>query len=332
MTKLTALIDADYIKYTASAAGEKRSIIVTHKSSGRVKEFNNRTEFWGHHSKKAGGWLAEINKDRTSPFLIDEFSIEDVQTPEPIQNILHTTKLMYESCYKALGTTKHKGYVGEGDSFRVGRSTLVEYKSNRKELLKPVHLEATSDYLINKLKCEVVTGIEADDQLVIDAYKKSNFIITGVDKDYLGQPIKFFNVNKPELGIQNGNQFGKLWLDDKGEVRGIGRMFLYFQVCYGDDSDIYWANSATKTKWGQKSAYKALVNATNDKEAWEALIDVYKKLYPEPFLFKGWRGDEFEVDWKYVLQENFDMARMLRTKDDYVVRVENILTKLEIEI
>ena len=37
-------------------------------------------------------------------------------------------------------------------------------------------------------------------------------------------------------------------------------------------------------------------------------------------MFKGWRGDEFEIDWKYVFNENWDMAHMLRKPEgDYIV-------------
>ena len=68
-----------------------------------------------------------------------------------------------------------------------------------------------------------------------------------------------------------------------------------------------------------KSAYKALKDCTDDKEALQAIADSYQLLYPETKMFKGWRGNEFEIDWRYVFNENWDMARMLRWDGDFIV-------------
>ena len=46
-------------------------------------------------------------------------------------------------------------------------------------------------------------------------------------------------------------------------------------------------------------------------------------------MFKGWRGDEFEIDWKYVFNENWDMARMLRWEGDFIVGTD-VLERLEV--
>jgi 5'-3' exonuclease len=132
-------------------------------------------------------------------------------------------------------------------------------------------------------------------------------------------------------------------LDSKGEVRGHGRKFLYFQVLSGDSSDNYKANSASKKKWGAKSAYALLKDCKNDKECFEALVNGYMTLYPEPSRVIGWRGyedpatlevlkpnaDDFaiDIDWLYVMQENFTMAHMLRWDGDKF-EVKPLLEKL----
>lgn len=326
----TAVIDADYIKYSAAGVGEKRSINVIHKSSGREQPFNNRTEFYGRGKKKDGGWLGELNKSRTSPFLLDEFEIIDVQTPEPIENVLHTAKSMFESCLKALDTTKYVGFLGKGDSFRVERSTLLKYKGQRSALLKPLYLDDVTQYLYNKFKLEFVENLESDDKCVMECYKKEDHVLCGVDKDYLGCPILLYNPNHPELGVQNCNKLGSLWRNEKGEVKGIGRMFFYYQICCGDSSDNYAANCMSDLRWGDVSAYNALQHVTTDKEAFEAIVDVFKKLYPKPKVVEGWRGNQIEIDWMYVASEMFDLARMLRWEEDVVV-FKDVLDKLGVE-
>lgn len=331
---ITAVIDLDYIKYTAAAVGETRTVLVTHTPTGVQKSFDNKTSFYGRDKAKATGWLGDLNKSRLEEgkdsFKLEDFTIEDVQTPEPLENVLHTVKMMVQGDLEALKATSYISYLGEGESFRVERSTILEYKGNRKDTLKPLHLGEVVKYLNKKYNPITVTGIEADDAVTMAAYEKSDHVVVGVDKDYYGQPVKFFNVNKPEEGIVNGDQFGKLWIDDKKKVRGVGRMFLYLQIASGDASDNYKANSASDIRWGEKSAYDALVESKNDKEAWESLVSIYKKLYPEPKTITGWRGDEIEIDWLYVLRENFDMARMLRFEGDDV-DAKDVLDRLGVK-
>lgn len=325
-----AIIDADYIKYTAAAAGEQRSIVVTHKDTLEQWNFKNRTEFWGTKKTKDGGELEKINTFRDSPYTWEEFVITDIQTADPIENVLHTAKLMYEGCYKALGTTKHKGYIGKGESFRVERSTILKYKQNRDTLVKPLYLGDVEEYLVSKLKCEPVTYYENDDVVVMESYADPSCVVVGVDKDYYGQDCKFLNMNRIDEGVVNGSQFGKLWLSEKGDVRGIGRMFLYYQILSNDTSDNYAANSASDIKWAGKSAYKVLKDCTNDKEAFQVLKDSYLFLYPEKKQIIGWRGEPIEIDWKYVLVENFDLARMVRFEGD-IVDLDKVFMKAGIE-
>jgi hypothetical protein len=316
MSKLTAIIDLDYVKYSAASVGEKRSITVIHKSSGREKEFSTRTDFYGRDKLKSGGWLGELNSKRESPFLLDEFSIIDVQTPEPIDHVLQIAKTQVENDLKKLGATKYKAFLGKGESFRVELSTLLKYKNNRKDMLRPLHMDAVTEYLERKFKAEIVTSIEADDACVIEAYNQPNHVIQGLDKDYYSSPNKFFNVNRPEEGIVDANCFGKLWLNEKGDVRGIGRMHLYWQIASNDTSDNYAANCFSDVKWAGKSAYKSLVEAKDDREAWEKLKVIFQHLYPEGKTVLGWRNDPIDITWDYVLNECFMMARMLRTRDE----------------
>lgn len=316
MSDIKAIIDLDYVKYSAASVGETRSIKVVHNSSGREKGFPTRTDFYGRDKLKSGGWLGELNAKRQSPFLLDEFSIVDVQTPEPIDHVLQIAKTQVENDLKKLGATKYKAFLGKGESFRVELSTLLKYKNNRKNMLRPLHMDAVTEYLERKFKAEIVTGIENDDRCVIEAYNQPNNVVIGIDKDFYSSPNKFFNVNRPEEGIVDANCFGKLWLNEKGDVRGIGRMHLYWQIASNDTSDNYAANCFSDVKWAGKSAYKSLVEAKDDREAWEKLKAIFQYLYPTRKTVLGWRNDPIDITWDYVLNEMFLMARMLRTRDE----------------
>ena len=356
MTKL--IFDYDPILYECGSIGETRHVKIVHRESGDEYEFPNRTAFYGHHGKKAGGWLAEYNTAKTSPRLPEEFDYTDVQTPEPIKNCLHTMKRVIEGVKEATGSGSYYGYTGKGASFREGVSTILKYKGNREGALRPVHLDDLKTYLIKHHACKVVEGIEADDACSIDLYagyqkwKKTNsskdkLILAYVDKDYLQCSGHLYNTLK-EDGIDTHDGFGYLKLVTKAdgkttEVKGRGRMWLYQQVLDGDSADNYCANAASSMKWAAKSAYALLKDAKNDKEAFEALVKGYKTLYPTPKKIVGWRGYEdpkdckilkpnasdfeIEIDWLYVLQENMTLAFMLRKLGDKI-NVKETMDKL----
>lgn len=329
---MRAVIDLDFVKYAIASVGEERTIEVTHISSGKKKSFKTRTEFYGHHAKKAGGWLAETNKLRVEQgqplFLVEDFLIEDKQTiSEPIENILHSAKMMVDSALEKSGATSFTAFSGKGDSFRVELSTLLKYKGNRDGMVRPLQLDEVTDYLNRKYSAHIITGIEVDDAVTIETYNDKDSFIIGVDKDYYSAGTMFFNTNRPEEGIVDCSGFGRLWEDEKKKIRGVGRLFKYWQVLSDDTSDNYAANCFSEVKWASKSAYKALKDCTNDTEAFVALKDSFQLLYPEPKIVTGWRGNEIEIDWLYVMQECFNMAHMLRWQGDKV-DVWKVMNKL----
>lgn len=315
---MRAFIDLDYVKYAAASAGEKRTVKVIHKQSGDDWEVNNRTEWYGHHKKKAGGILSDINKSRDSPFDWEEFEYIDIQTPDKLENTLHTAKQMVEKALYQSGATDHKAFLGVGEPFRVEFSTLLKYKSNRTDMLKPLLLEDVTHYLKRKYNAEFISGIEVDDKVVIETYGKPNTFIIGVDKDYYGLDYnKFFNVNRPEEGVVNCKGVGSLWLDNK-KVRGTGVAFKMFQTCSFDTTDHYRANCFSDVRWGEKAAYEALKECETYEDLFRAGYEVFKKLYPEPKVVQGWRGTDIEIDALYVMNECFNLAHMWRKEPDFV--------------
>ena len=196
-----AVIDMDYVKYGAASVGEKRTIKAYHPVTGDSWEAANRTELYGHWQKKDKGILAEHNRKNGTDYKADELVIIDIQTPEPIANVLHTAKSMIESALYQLKTNKHICYIGIGESFRVERSTLIRYKGNRTGMLKPLALDEVTQYLTKKFSAIEVSSIEADDAVVIGAYRDKSKTVVAVDKDYLGTDVLLFNPNKPEQGV-----------------------------------------------------------------------------------------------------------------------------------
>lgn len=326
----TAIVDLDAFKYSIAFAGEKRSVIITHKTTGKVYEVKSRTEWYGRGKAKDKGWLGEINATRDSPFTWDEFDYTDVQNPEPIANILHSAKRNVESVVAASGASKAHYFIGKGQSFRVGLSTLLEYKGTRSDALKPLMLDEVVEYMTKKFKAQVIEGYEVDDVVTMEAWKQPDKFVIVEDKDADGAGTKVYNFNRHEKGIIDTNCFGKLWKDPKGKVRGIGRMFKFFQACYGDPVDVYKANCFSDIKWGEVAAYNALVDSKNDKELIQNSYNVFKLLYPEPKIITGWREDEFEIDACYVFNEMLNLAHMHRWENDFL-NVKEIMDKMGVK-
>lgn len=332
--KLTLVCDLDYVRYAAGFASEKRKIKVVHRQSGDEHVFANRTEFYGRGKGKDKGWLGEVNASRTSPFLFSEFDIYDIQIPEPVEFVLYTARRMFESVLEKFDTKNYIAFYGVGESFRVEDSKIIKYKGNRENTLKPIQIEEITEFLVKKFGMIPCQGLEADDWCNIEGQKKDR-IVCSIDKDTGGCPVLWYNPNKPENGIINGRQFGKIWIEEKTkgnkEVRGYGRKFFYYQVAYGDSVDNYFANSASEIPWGCVSAFNALEEARNDREALQALVDIYKHLYPSPVEIIDWRGSPLVVTWLSAMQENWTMAHMWRNSENDYVDVKSVLDKLNVE-
>ena len=325
---MRAIFDYDLIAYRAASAGETRTIKAYHPITGDSWCCKTRTDLYGHWQKKDKGLLAEHNKLNGTDYKADELVITDIQTPEKIANVLHTTKSMVESVLYALKTNKFNGYLGKGDSWRVERSTLLKYKGNRDDTLRPLLLGDVRDYIVKKYGAEVVEGLESDDWVTIDAYRDKSKVVVSSDKDSRGTECLVYN---PFSGdpIIDCSGYGHLYLNGKSEVKGYGRQWFYFQLA-GDSADNYKANCFSDLDFGDKSMYKVLKDCKSDKESLQAVSEAFQLMYPEPKTIKGWRGDEFEIDWKYVLNEMWSMAHMLRKPEgDYIVGTD-VLERLEV--
>ena len=324
----TNVVDSDWVVYAASHSGEKKTIKAIEKKSGNEYDLPNRTSLWGRKKSKDGGLIEELNKYLETPLTWEDFEIIDLQTPEPLPNVLHTAKMMVEGVAKATGVNKTELYVGDGRSFRADRATLLEYKGTRTNTLIPVYKEEVKEYLIKYHGAQVVKDLEVDDMVVILGQSKGNLVVS-VDKDSMGCPIDLFNPMHPEWGVMDCRGIGKLWWDTSGKtkkLRGIGRKWLYVQTLTGDSVDNIKPNAASEVEFGEVSAFNAINDCTMDVECFTAIKEAYLKMYPSTVKVYGFRGDVLEVDWRYALNEVWDLVRMRRSIDD-TVTAEEVFSK-----
>lgn len=309
----TICFDYDGLLFKACCAVEKRSIIVKHKN-GFEKELNTRTEFYGNWRKKDGGWLASKPE-----YSLEDFEIEDVKVAEPLENALALLKRMIKNTVSDLDADHYYGYLGGVGNFRKDICTLLPYKGNRTDFEIPVHLGEAKEYLLKHHNARVSNMLESDDLIVTDMHSalqnKDDFVGVVFEKDYLGCSGDWYYPDQRNLINIRG--FGELIRTEK-KVTGQGRMFKYFQVAGQDSSDNYAAACFSDKKNGEVSVYNRLKDCKNDKEAFTAMKEHFLHLYPEPKEITNWKGDTFEIDWFYVMQECFNMAHLQRWKDDRI--------------
>lgn len=312
------VIDGDEIAFVIAAACEERTVDVRNKVSDETISFKHRTSL----------------KNFTKGLEVPEnfFEVTDVQTPDKIENALHSVKVTVANIKKACNADKVEVYLSGEGNFRDELPLPSKYKSNREGMIKPLLLTEIRQYLVTKYKAKTVDSAEVDDRLVQrmwDGYtSKQKIIGVTADKDAMGNMGWLYNPNKmSEPEFITG--LGELWLDDKGKVRGKGRIWLYLQWVLGDLIDGYNPCEICGKSYGEKSAYKLLKDLKTDKECAQAVYDQYKVWYPGEVKYTDWRGDEVVTDVLGVMQMYLDCARMRRWEGD-TVSVKDMLTKLEV--
>lgn len=187
--------------------------------------------------------------------------------PDPIENCLHSVKLMLSSIVEDSGADEYVVYLtGEGN-YREEVATILPYKGNR-TAAKPFHYQNIRDYLTGKHRAEVVDGMEADDMMGIVQYKNWKYehgldtVICSIDKDLDMIPGWHYNWNKQE----------KYYVDDDEGMR-----HYYHQLLTGDRTD----NIQGIPGIGKQKADKLLSQCTTEEDMWETVLDAYMAYYNE---------------------------------------------------
>lgn len=310
---MQAVFDFDAVCFRSSASAQKRSIRCLHLPTDKDYEFSTRTEFYGHYKTKSGGWLS-----KNSSFRLEDFEITDIVEPEPVEHALKAVKTTIQKVKEVLGCDNYYGYIGGGTNFRDNICTLWKYKGSREGVPRPVHLEACRQYVVRYHNAMITEGAESDDYINRDMHKSlkdANLVGVIAEKDYRGCDGYWYNYVNQEYFEVKG--FGKLTRNTKG-VTGVGRLFKYWQVSSSDSADTYAAHCFSDFENGDITAYNVLKDCKNDTEAFLAMKKHFQRLYPEPKVITNWKGDTFEIDWFYVMNEMFQLAHLQRWKDDKI--------------
>lgn len=190
-----------------------------------------------------------------------------------------------------LNNPQYQLYLTGQGNFRY--DIYPEYKANRKDQVKPTHLQAVKEFAIKEYKAVISEGCEADDLCGIDQYQSN----------LLGEETLLVHTDK-DLDMIPGNHFNpELWREGiciREERRYIvspndAIRHFYWQMLVGDPTD----NIKGARGIGPKKAAPILGDLTDEMELYQAIEPYYSS--EEEILLNGqclWIWREPEGIWR----------------------------------
>jgi hypothetical protein len=310
LNKKILLFDMDLIAFRSAAAVEKRSITALHKATNKSKVFNTRTE------------LKDFLKEKGLTFKPNAYVITDMQAAPDESHAYQIVKTQINNIAKQLNAEICEGYIGGSNNFRINLDLPVKYKSNRDDTLRPLLLDKTKDYVLSKYVGGLIEGMEVDDHVVLRSHelRAAGFdpVVVSIDKDCRGcVGIKIYNWTDENPEVFEVPVFGSLSYDkDKLKVHGAGLNFYCYQLLRGDPSDGYSPADLHKQRFGDVAAVNALKQAKSVLELREAVVEQYRKWFPEPVTYTTWDGRTVTKNYEEILELYHACVYMLRTEDD----------------
>jgi hypothetical protein len=308
LSKTIVLYDGDSIAFRAAAVTEKRTVDITHLSSGRTKTFNTRTELKKSMEKEKKVY------DKT------KFSFVDKREAEPIQNTLAILKKQIGRINESFIADEYLVCLSGKTNFRDRLLLPSKYKGSRIGLERPINLLEAKKYLWKNHPSLIADDREADDDLIIKGYeyldKGYTVILASQDKDAYGYSgLHLYDFTKEDSKLELVPDLGSLW-DTGKKITGNGFLWFCFQWVVGDPADDYNPSEIAKIKYGEMSGFKMLKDCTTHKEALEKVLGQYREWYPEKLTYTAWDGTEVNADYLDIAQLYYCCARMMTTEDD----------------
>lgn len=168
---------------------------------------------------------------------------------------------LIERTLDAVGATSYQCYLtASKDETAFRKKIYPEYKMNRKAP-RPIHYEALREYLLTNWNAKLVSCIEADDAIGIDATAyEGDCVIVSIDKDLKQIPGRHYNFVKEEFCTVTREQ---------------GIRFFYTQMLTGDTAD----NIKGIAGIGPKKAEKIISQGSNEQEWFDIVREEYGNDY-----------------------------------------------------
>jgi hypothetical protein len=339
--------DFDTALFRSAKFVEEEYLLVTNKVTEIVREFKNKTEFYGHWKKREGGWLSDTNKFMGVEVSPDDFSIEECVRLKPeMSDHLGQAMLNFDMAVSsAKGSVKAADYklvIGGKENFRYKIAQELPYKGERKA--KPLVFSDLAEKVKVKYSSKIIIaeGREADDvlsEMGFDNYKEFmktkrwKYCLSYIDKDIQSVVSPMINPDKISEGVIFNTP------------REAARCYA-IQLLTGDKSVDNIAGlpdlvETLREKYevkkgkglGKVTATKFLEGCSTPKELFERVVEAYKAYYGprKKHKFVNFREEALEWTWKDFLSDRANLLWMYRDDTCKYNIFEDTLAKLKVE-
>ena len=209
------------------------------------------------------------------------YAVGFASNDDPVQYALRSTRTAVENIMHTLTADAVDVHLTYGpDNYRFDIDP--NYKGNRSDAPKPVHIQAIREYLVEELGAIMNYGQEADDAMGIAATQHGHGIAT-LDKDLDGVPGVHYNWKKRSV----------YWVNPEAADQ-----FFYKQMLTGDATD----NIQGLFK---RTGVKAMKKVVEPLEYMDDPAEMYahvKQVYMDAVAAKVMSSDESDVD-RWLLQQ-----------------------------
>ena len=209
------------------------------------------------------------------------YAVGFASNDDPVQYALRSTRTAVENIMHTLTADAVDVHLTYGpDNYRFDIDP--NYKGNRSDAPKPVHIQAIREYLVEEMGAIMNYGQEADDAMGIAATQHGHGIAT-LDKDLDGVPGVHYNWKKRSV----------YWVNPEAADQ-----FFYKQMLTGDATD----NIQGLFK---RTGVKAMKKVVEPLEYMDDPAEMYahvKQVYMDAVAAKVMSSDESDVD-RWLLQQ-----------------------------
>ena len=342
-------VDADTILHQAAAALQQSYINVTHKGSGNVKRFTNKTAFgvragkiveWNpdkdtlHQGVAATKWLGHQNYVRSlkdqRPFTLDDFEIEEMSELKPeYSNIedaldygLSSIGFVVGGIKKYADSDDYKLIISGGNgNYRKGEAKTLKYKGNRSD--KPILYLELREAMVAQYKQRMMFADNCEAEDLCGWYAKEEEKRVGEDFGNWKVCISYIDKDVDHVYAPSIN-YSKFDEGFRFPTKLECTKCLVTQIVCGDTAcdNIQGLPNLTKdvtSKYGMRAAsgcgkqtaMNLLEHADTEKEMYERAVFAYQSYYGmEPVTFDDWEGNELWWTWLDFMQETSILVKM----------------------
>ena len=195
---------------------------------------------------------------------------------EPIENAFHIINLIINDILHTTHSNSYISYISGSNNFR--KQVDPQYKANRSDDAKPIHLDTLKEYIMKRHKGVYTDGCEADDMLGIDQH--TNFLKNDGQVDRCDTVICTIDKDLDMIAGHHYNFVTKeqYWVDEESAA-----YCFWKQMLTGDRVDNIFALKGV----GPKTAEAYLSEYEQDE--WEDAVYVKYQEYFEEEAFTRFR-------------------------------------------